>query len=161
MIQLSQKGPEISRFGSVDPAPPLIQGEVGIWRKVLLDEDEKLFARMRVIFSLRNESSTAAIKALCDGFQANSALLRHELAYVLGQTQSPAAVDTLIERLADESEHVMVRHEAAEALGAIGAKRAMPVLELFLNDENPEVSESCEVAIDLLNLCNSGEELEW
>ena len=45
----------------------------------------------------------------------------------------------------------MVRHEAAEALGAIGNREAVPVLEKYLNDEHIEVSESCEVALDLLN----------
>ena len=100
-------------------------------------------------------------EALCAGFRVNSALLRHELAYVLAQTQSPAAVDTLIERLADKAEHIMVRHEAAEALGAIGERRARSVLESFLNDENPEVSESREVALKLLNLCDSDDEIEW
>ncbi len=34
----------------------------------------------------------------------SSALLRHEVAYVLGQTQSDAAVDDLISRLSDANE---------------------------------------------------------
>ena len=51
----------------------------------------------------------------------------------------------------DVHEHVMVRHEAAEALGAIGNREAVPVLEKYQNDEHIEVSESCEVALDLLN----------
>ena len=50
---------------------------------LLLDEEENLVTRMQVIFSLRNDSSDAAIEALCAGFRINSALLRHELAYVL------------------------------------------------------------------------------
>ena len=49
----------------------------------------------------------------------------------------------------------MVRHEAAEALGAIGDLRSMSVLEEFIDDESIVVSESCEVAIDLLNWVNS------
>ena len=61
------------------------------------------------------------------------------------------AVPTLINILSDSSEHVMVRHEAAEALGAIGNTRAIPVLKEFLHDEHIEVSESCEVALDLLD----------
>jgi len=34
--------------------------------------------------------------------------------------QNVAAIPTLIERLSDLEEHIMVRHEAAEAMGAIG-----------------------------------------
>ena len=45
----------------------------------------------------------------------------------------------------------MVRHEAAEALGAIGNHQAIPTLKKFLSDEHIEVSESCEVALDLLD----------
>ena len=120
-----------------------------------------MFQRMRVVFSLRNDRSHDAIMALCDGFSSKSALLKHELAYVLGQVQDSSAVPKLIEILSDSNEHVMVRHEAAEALGAIGDRRAKPVLEQFLNDDNPEVSESCEVALDLLHLCDSTDEISW
>ena len=44
------------------------------------------------------------------GFNSNSALLRHEVAYVLGQMQNQVAIPTLIDVLSDEDEHVMVRH---------------------------------------------------
>ena len=77
--------------------------------------------------------------------------MRHELAYVLGQMQMDESLPTLIKILSDDKEHVMVRHEAAEALGAIGNLEAVPVLEKYLNDEHIEVSQSCEVALDLLN----------
>ena len=80
---------------------------------------------------------------------------------MLGQMQDSHAVPTLIEVLSDESEHVMVRHEAAEALGAIGDRRAKPVLQNFLHDPLPEVSESCEVALDLLALCEQPSEVKW
>ena len=50
------------------------------------------------------------------------------------------------------------RDEAAEAMGAIGDVSAKPILERFLKDENIEVSESCEVALDLLNWCQT---IEW
>ncbi len=86
-----------------------------------------------------------------------SALLRHELAYVLGQMQNNVALPTLIERLSDLEEHIMVRHEAAEAMGAIDDHSAKPTSERFLSDVNIEVAESCEVALDLLNWCRTAE----
>ena len=55
----------------------------------------------------------------------------------------------------------MVRHEAAEALGAIDDRRAKPILQEFLEDLKPEISESCEVALDLLELCDTKEEVSW
>ena len=45
----------------------------------------------------------------------------------------------------------MVRHEAAEALGAIGDLSAVKTLERFQDDPEVVISESCEVALDLLN----------
>ncbi len=149
--------PATSEYGSVDPAPPS-RGPVVEHRAVLLDETQRMFQRMRAVFALRNEASDEAVDALCAAFESQSALLRHELAYVLGQMQNPRALETLWARLEDEQEHVMVRHEAAEAMGAIGDPRSRPVLERFLHDDAPEVSESCEVALDLLDWC---ERAEW
>ena len=112
---MSSGVPEVSEFGSVDPAPPAQGGD---HRAVLLDEQARMFQRMRAVFALRNDGSSDAVDALCVAFASKSALLRHELAYVLGQLQNPRALPTLWQRLEDESEHVMVRHEAAEAMGA-------------------------------------------
>lgn len=160
-MSVADRIPGVSEYGSVDPAPPSVESNVEALRKSLLDEDVKMFERMRAVFSLRNNRSQDAVSALCEGFSASSALLRHELAYVLGQMQDKYAVPTLIEVLSNPEEHVMVRHEAAEALGAIGDRRARPVLERFLKDPLPEVSESCEVALDLLALCDEPNDVSW
>lgn len=160
-MSVADRVPGVSEYGSVDPAPPSTESRITKLAETLLDEDTKMFERMRAVFSLRNDRSKEAVEVLCTGFTASSALLRHELAYVLGQMQNSHAVPTLIEVLSDENEHVMVRHEAAEALGAIGDRRAKPVLENFLHDPLPEVSESCEVALDLLALCEEPSEVKW
>ena len=91
---------------------------------------------------------------LCRAFSSKSALLRHEIAYVLGQMQNSTAVPKLKEVLDNETEHVLVRHEAAEALGAIGDRSALEILTKYLHDPQPEISESCEVALDLLDHVN-------
>ena len=149
--------PKVSQYGSVDPAPPIMQGEINDWESSLTDSNIPMFQRMRNVFSLRNDGTDAACIALCSGFNSNSALLRHEVAYVLGQMQNQVAIPTLIDVLSDEDEHVMVRHEAAEALGAIGDYYVIRILEKFVNHPMPEISESCEVAIDLLDWCKSKE----
>ncbi|MEC7255540.1 MAG: HEAT repeat domain-containing protein [Candidatus Thermoplasmatota archaeon] len=149
--------PKVSQYGSVDPAPPLKSGEVQQWESTLTDNETPMFQRMRNVFSLRNKGTVEACLALCSGFKSESALLRHEVAYVLGQMQNEAAIPTLIQVLGDEEEHVMVRHEAAEALGAIGDYSVKPILENYVDHPMPEIAESCEVAIDLLNWCKSKE----
>ena len=146
-----QQRPATSEYGSVAPAPPSTTVQLKELKTVLLDEDQKMFQRMRSVFKLRNIRSPESCLILCEAFNSESALLRHELAYVLGQMQMDEALPTLIRILSDDKEHVMVRHEAAEALGAIGNHLAIPTLKQFLTDEHIEVSESCEVALDLLD----------
>jgi deoxyhypusine monooxygenase len=69
----------------------------------------------------------------------------------------PHAIPFLTAVLDKPNEHVMVRHECAEALGAIGELESIPVLQRHLRDPNPEVSESCEVALDLIAWMQSKE----
>mgnify|MGYP001983577447 FL=1 len=147
--------PERSEFDSVDPAPPSDENDIELLRTSLCNENERMFLRMRALFSLRNIGGPKSVEALAAAFQSNSALLKHEIAYVMGQMQDSAAVPHLIERLSDLEEDVMVRHEAAEALGAIGDKVAMSTLREFVNDDSIVVAESCEVAIDLLDYVSS------
>ena len=73
------------------------------------------------MFALRNRGGDAAATQLGMTLvqDTSSALLRHEVAYVLGQMQLPCAVPALAESLRRHNEHRMVRHESAEALGAI------------------------------------------
>ena len=155
---------EASGYTSTDPAPPQELGgdsgakahpTVAELRSRLLDRSLPMFQRMRAVFSLRNRGGPEAVEALAAAFADPSALLRHELAYVLGQMGDPHAVPFLTAVLRKEDEHVMVRHECAEALGAIGMPESVPVLRQYLSDPNPEVSESCEVALDLIAWVNS------
>ena len=105
----------MSEFGSVDPAPASDGNIVSNLRNTICDEDEKMFQRMRALFALRNIGGEESVDALAAAFGSASALLKHEIAYVLGQMQDDHAVPHLIERLEDLDEDVMVRHEAAEA----------------------------------------------
>ena len=149
--------PEVSPFDSVDPAPQSEDSNVTRLSNTLSNENEKMFQRMRALFALRNIGGHDSVDALTNAFNSESALLKHEIAYVLGQMQDPHAVPSLIDRLADQSEDVMVRHEAAEALGAIGDMIAIDTLRQFQEDPEIVVAESCEVAIDLLNYVASKE----
>ena len=149
--------PITSPFDSVDPAPPSTVTEVSELRGIRCDESAKMFQRMRALFGLRNMGGKDAVDALAAAFESKSALLKHEIAYVLGQMQNNHAVPTLIERLSDSSEDLMVRHEAAEALGAIGDRTAIETLSSFVDDPEPVISESCEVALDLLEWVQSKE----
>ena len=152
---MEEKRPEVSEFDSVDPAPPSPIINVPELRATICDEEEKMLQRMRALFALRNIGGSDSVEALAAAFSSSSALLKHEIAYVMGQMQDSAAVPYLIDRLEDHEEDVMVRHEAAEALGAIGDRKALGVLERFKDDKDIVVAESCEVALDLLEWVSS------
>jgi PBS lyase HEAT-like repeat len=61
----------------------------------LLDEAGPLPARYAAMFALRNRGGGEAIEALGRSFAARSALLKHEVAYVLGQMQDAGAIAVL------------------------------------------------------------------
>ncbi|KAI4741195.1 deoxyhypusine hydroxylase [Aureobasidium sp. EXF-12298] len=126
-------------------------------RKTLTSENEALAARFRALFSLkylacqepRTENTIPAIDAIAAGFASPSALLKHELAYCLGQSRHDAAVPYLQKVLSDRQEDPMCRHEAAEAIGALGDKGSLKLLIERRDDENEEtvVKETCDIAV--------------
>lgn len=145
-------------YFSIDPTPPSSERDISCLSACLTDTRKSLWERYRAMFSLRNLGTKDAALALAEGLLCtDSALFRHEIAYVLGQMQSPSVVDHLAERLADSAENCMVRHECAEALGAIGTHGAMEVLRGYLDDVEPVVRESCEIALDMADYENSPE----
>ncbi len=87
------------------------------------------------------------IDILAAGFKSDSHLLRHEVAYVLGQLGDAKANSLLFDILSNMDEHCMVRHEAGEAIGAIGSEEYISLLEPFLQDPLREIRETVELAI--------------
>lgn len=86
----------------------------------LHDPQASLDSRFRSLFALKGLASSSpektkeVIDIIAKAFDYNdSALLKHELAYVLGQIQSEEAIDCLENVLKDEAEHPMVRHEVS------------------------------------------------
>ena len=121
----------------------------------------KLDARFRTLFTLKGLASLSedrmerVIDIISKGFGDDSALLKHEMAYVLGQLKDTRALPCLTKILSDEDEHAMVRHEAAEAMGAISSPEALPVLNEYLHDPDASVRETCHLAINKIELDNS------
>lgn len=88
--------------------------------------------------------------------ERHGTLMRHELAYIMGQLRDIASCDVLEEVLVDVNEDVMVRHECGEALGAIGEGRSLAPLQLASKDSSIEVSETCMLALDRLQWLKEG-----
>ncbi|KAJ0699089.1 putative deoxyhypusine monooxygenase [Helianthus annuus] len=151
---------EASPFLSVDPAAPASCSSVNELREIILNEEKGMYERYAALFGLRNHGGDEAVAAIIESLNAKSALLRHEVAYVLGQLQNKAASDALSRVLQDVNEHPMVRHEAAEALGSIADDQCISLLEEFSKDPEPIVSQSCEVALSMLDFERSGKSFE-
>jgi deoxyhypusine monooxygenase len=125
--------------------------------KVLKNESRPLKERFRALFTLRNIGGPVSIECIKECFGDSSALLKHELAYCLGQMQDTYAVSTLVKVLEDTQQEPMVRHEAAEALGAIASPDTISILEKFKSDPVIEVAETCQLALDRVKWLNSSQ----
>ena len=130
------------------PPPPGVEE----LRRTLLNKEEPVGKRNHAAYLLRTKGGARCREIIEEGLRLrpDSTLLRHELAYILGQMQDEGACATLEGVLEDQEDDVMVRHEAAEALGAIGAGRSEAVLRKHACDPAPEVAQTCELAIELL-----------
>lgn len=123
------------------------ESQISAIGQVLNDQNRPLKERFRALFTLKNIGGVKAIEQINNCFKDESALLKHELAYCLGQMQDSRAIPILNEVLKDLKQEPMVRHEAGEALGAIGDPSVIPLLEEYSNDSVPEVAETCQLAL--------------
>jgi len=166
----SQYIPSNSSYASIDPAPPVpgllkrmnspdyfSSDSVDSLQSALTNVSLPLFQRYRAMFALRNIGTPEAVLALASGFADDSALFKHEIAFVFGQLLSPDSVPSLIQVLENSQESDMVRHEAAEALGGIATPDVLPYLRKWMvREDSPRVvKESCQVAIDMWEYENS------
>lgn len=147
-------------YETVDPAPLAPETTVPELEHRLFNTKITMFQRYRALFSLRHigaegdaNAKKEAIRVIARAMtEPDSALIRHEAAYVLGQMQGVDAIPHLEAQLRSDPSP-MVRHEAAEALGNMwdALPRVIPILQRAMTeDPAQEVRESCEVALDNL-----------
>lgn len=126
--------------------------------------DVALANRFRALFNLKclgaesedQNTVQTAIDYIAESFADSSELLKHEVAYVLGQIKNTYANKYLSQVLADDNQQIMVRHEAAEAMGAIGDSESLEMLEkYFKEDPALEIRQTCELAIERIKWENS------
>ena len=121
-------------------------------KECLLDIGQPVTKRTSAAFHLRTLGNPAAVATVCEALRIreDGELMRHELAYILGQMGNTDACSTLTSILEDETDDVLVRHESAEALGAIGSQDSLGVLQKYSAHIAPEIAETCQIAIDLI-----------
>lgn len=74
----------------------------------VLNSQQPLAARFRALFTLKSLKTTQSVDIISKAFVDESVLLKHELAYVLGQMKMPYALPVLREVLGDLSQDAMV-----------------------------------------------------
>jgi deoxyhypusine monooxygenase len=145
---------------AVDPFPEadVFDPTVSTLQNTLCSESSPLALRFRALFALKHYASQhpptsqtkPAIDAIAAAFTTPSELLKHELAYCLGQTRNDYAAPCLRRVLENRHEDAMCRHEAAEALGALGDRDSLNLLKARRDDDTEEVvvRETCEIAVE-------------
>ena len=122
------------------------------YEECLVDLSQPIAKRTHAAFHLRTLGTFEANSAICKALtnRGDSSLMRHELAYILGQMQLSECCATLAKILETEDEDLLVRHECAESLGAIGNLAYLPLLEKYRNHKETEIAETCQIAVDLM-----------
>jgi deoxyhypusine monooxygenase len=136
----------------------------------LLDPFKPIGMRMRAAYYLKQEyldteknavngsnldRRVEVVSILCKGLLdgRHGSLMRHEIAYVMGQIRDKLCCPSLEHVLSDSRDCSMVRHEAAEALAAIGLKTSIPIITSVMQEtenSNQEIYETCLIALDVI-----------
>ncbi len=110
--------------------------------------------RREALLSLQGNNSPLAFSKICQAIKKDpSSIIRHEAAFLLATTKKKKAIKPLIEAIkTDKSE--LVLHEAIEALGDLGIynKSVGSLLQKYSKNSNPLVSESAEIALEMLKM---------
>ncbi|KAI5127679.1 deoxyhypusine monooxygenase [Nematocida parisii] len=120
---------------------------------ILQNEEEPLKLRFRALFALRNICTDESVFGIAEAFTTSSVLLKHELAYVLGQMQNRTALPILERVLVDGTEDEIVRHEAAEAIATFGDISYEALLRKYADiaiSNSRAVSETCQIGAELI-----------
>ncbi|KAJ1605137.1 EZ_heat domain-containing protein [Cryptosporidium canis] len=143
------------------PVKPLGGGEFSSFNvyskerisELLLSRDTDISSKIRCLFFGRFHGDEESVEVLLRSLDySDSVLFRHEVLYVLGQMGLRSPLPCLHQILADRSEHPMVRHEAGEAIAAIGDDSSLEIVESYIGDSSPAVSETCYLAAHSLRL---------
>ncbi|KAJ1608032.1 EZ_heat domain-containing protein [Cryptosporidium canis] len=143
------------------PVKPLGGGEFSSFNvyskerisELLLSRDTDISSKIRCLFFGRFHGDEESAEVLSRSLDySDSVLFRHEVLYVLGQMGLRSPLPRLHQILADRSEHPMVRHEAGEAIAAIGDDASLEIVESYIGDSSPAVSETCYLAAHSLRL---------
>lgn len=118
----------------------------------ILDLHQNKNARIHAAFALENIADERAIQILAQAlFTDPSPIVRHECAFALGETAAPKLAGPPLMKAVENDKHVFVRHEALLALGTLGDASFIPFVRKYLDDSDPVIAESAEIALERLS----------
>lgn len=119
--------------------------EILSWGAILTDGNQPLVDRYNALRHLKRSKTDLSIDMISKCFSSKSDLLKHDLAYSLGQMANEHAIHVLHDILNNEKEAPIVRHEAGEALAAIGHSSSSADLTKHSKHNNKELAETCYI----------------
>lgn len=121
------------------------------WRKIILDLNATKEERIQAAFHLENAGDDESVEIMGKAlFSEPSPIVRHEIAFSLGETSHPDLASKYLMKAVEEDKNIFVRHEAILALATLGKKEFIPFVRKFLNDPELEITESAEIALQRL-----------
>lgn len=121
------------------------------YTKVILDLTKNQEERIQAAFKLENIADEDSIHALAQALATDpSPIVRHECAFSLGETACPSLAGPPLMKAVQEDTNIFVRHEALLALATLGDRSFIPFIQNFLQDPEPEIAESAEIALQRL-----------
>ncbi len=122
------------------------------YAKIVLDLSRRKEERIQAAFQLENALKDESVEALVKGlFTDPSPIVRHELAFALGETAHPKLAAKYLMKAVKTDPNIFVRHESILALATLGDKTHVPFIRKFLNDKDIEMAESAEIALERLD----------
>ena len=126
------------------------------WKEVLVDMGATKEERIQAAFHLEDAGDDDSIKTMGDAlFTEPSPIVRHEIAFALGECAHPEIASKYLMKSVEEDENIFVRHESILALATLGKKEYIPFVKRFLNEPELEMRESAEIALERLE--NTGQ----
>lgn len=121
----------------------------------LLTTDKEMSVRAAAAVALGRIKDESAVIPLAKVIQQQAPkkkageyeFVRRAAVEALGQIHNPAAVQVLIDTLANEKNSIDTRRTAATALGKIGSNSAVPALRAAFNSDDPYLAEAAREAL--------------
>lgn len=120
--------------------------------RILEDKGSLQEQRIQALFQLMNVADEISLQAIFRSLKTDPCeIVRHEAAFVLGETAAHEAIEMLKWAVENDSSGI-VKHESLLALGTIANPEVLPFLKSKLESPVRLISESAKIAIQRIEM---------